>query len=75
MIATITKIGNSPGIVFDKASVERMRLKAGDMVNLELHDGGVITLTPLYRKAAQKKVSAAIKATIKNHARTMKELA
>ena len=48
MKKTITKIGNSQGIMFDAALMEHARLKVGDLVNVELHQGGTITLTPLH---------------------------
>ena len=45
MTKTITRIGNSQGIIFDAA--ELTHLKPGDAVNIEFHDGGVITVTPI----------------------------
>ena len=47
MIKTISKIGNSQGITFDSALMELARLKVGDAVDVVVHDGGTITLTPL----------------------------
>lgn len=47
MIKTVTKVGNSQGIIFDSAIMEMAHLKVGDSVNLEIHEGGTITLTPL----------------------------
>jgi antitoxin component of MazEF toxin-antitoxin module len=47
MIKTLTKIGNSQGLIFDSALMELARLKPGDQVNVEVHAGGVITLTPV----------------------------
>lgn len=75
MIKTITKIGNSQGVVFDAALMELAHLKAGDQVNLEIHEGGTITLTPLRPKPSREEVSRVIKATMKDYARTMKKLA
>lgn len=46
MIKTITKIGNSKGIIFDAALLELAGLKVGDKVNVTVHEGGTITLTP-----------------------------
>ena len=46
MIKTITKVGNSHGIIFDSALLQLARLKPGDTVNLEVHEGGTITITP-----------------------------
>ncbi len=47
MIKTITKIGNSHGIIFDSALLQLAHLKPGDEVNLEVHSGGAITITPI----------------------------
>jgi antitoxin component of MazEF toxin-antitoxin module len=47
MIKTITKIGNSQGIIFDSALLQLARLKVGDEVNVEVHTGGTITLAPM----------------------------
>ena len=49
MVKTITKIGNSQGVMFDAALMELAHLKAGDEVNVEVHEGGTITLTPELR--------------------------
>jgi len=72
---TITKIGNSQGIIFDAALMELARLKPGDEVNVEIHEGGTITLTPIRPRISQQEVTRVIKATIKDYARTMKKLA
>lgn len=47
MIKTISKIGNSQGIIFDSALLQLARLKVGDEVNMEVHAGGTITITPM----------------------------
>lgn len=47
MTTTITQIGNSQGIILDSALLELARLKVGDEVNVEVHDGGTITITPM----------------------------
>ena len=47
MIKTITKIGNSQGIIFDSALLQLARLKVGDEVNVEIHAGGTITITAM----------------------------
>ena len=46
MVKTISKVGNSHGIIFDSALLELAHLKPGDEVNVEVHAGGTITLTP-----------------------------
>ena len=75
MIKTITKVGNSQGLIFDAALLELAHLKAGDQVNLEVHEGGTITLTPIRPRPSREDVSRVIKATMKDYKRTMKKLA
>jgi len=75
MTKTITKIGNSQGLMFDSALMDLARIKVGDQVNVVVHEGGTITLTPLRPKPSRTEVSRVIKATIKDYARTMKKLA
>jgi antitoxin component of MazEF toxin-antitoxin module len=75
MIKTITKIGNSQGLMFDAALMDLAHLKPGDQVNVEVHEGGTITLTPLRPRPSRAEVSRVIKSTMKNYARTMKKLA
>jgi antitoxin component of MazEF toxin-antitoxin module len=75
MIKIISKVGNSHGIVFDAALMELAHLKAGDEVNVEVHDGGTITLTPLRPRPSGAEISKVIKATLKDYSRTMKKLA
>jgi antitoxin component of MazEF toxin-antitoxin module len=75
MIKTITKIGNSQGIIFDAALMELAHLKAGDELNVEVHEGGTLTLTPIRPRPSRQQVSKVIKATMKDYARTMKKLA
>jgi antitoxin component of MazEF toxin-antitoxin module len=75
MIKTITKIGNSQGLMFDAALMDLAHLKPGDQVNVAVHEGGTITLTPLRPRPSRAEVSRVIKSTMKNYARTMKKLA
>ena len=59
MIKTITKVGNSQGIIFDAALLQLARLKVGDQVNVEIHPGGTITLAPLEREVIEEKTAGA----------------
>ena len=74
MIKTITKVGNSQGLIFDAALMELAHLKPGDDLNVEVHEGLTLTLTPI-RRAGPVAVSKIIKSTMKDYARTMKKLA
>ena len=75
MIKTIIKLGNSHGIILDSALLELTHLKPGDQLNVEVHDGGTITLTPLRPAPSRETVSKVIKSTMKRYAGTMKKLA
>ena len=75
MVKTIRKVGNSHGVIFDSALLELAHLKAGDEVNVEIHDGGAITLTPLRPRPSRAEVHKVIKSTMRDYARTMKKLA
>ncbi len=75
MVKTISKIGNSQGLMFDAALMDMAHLKAGDQVNVEVHAGGTLTLTPIRPRPSRAEVSKVIKATMKDYARTMKKLA
>jgi antitoxin component of MazEF toxin-antitoxin module len=75
MVKTISKIGNSQGLIFDAALMEFAHLRAGDQVNVEVHDGGTITLTPLRPRPSREEVSEVIRKTLKDYAQTMKKLA
>ncbi|MFD0895289.1 hypothetical protein KBB96_20870 [Luteolibacter ambystomatis] len=75
MLKAVSKIGNSQGVIFDNAIMELAHLKVGDSMNLEVHAGGTITLTPIRNAPSPEDVSAVIKQTMKDYARTMKRLA
>jgi len=47
MLKTISKIGNSQGLIFDSALRELTGLKAGDPVNVTVHEGGAVTIVPI----------------------------
>jgi len=47
MIKTVTKIGNSKGIILDTALLEMAHLKEGDQLSVSIHEGGTISFTPL----------------------------
>lgn len=75
MIKTIAKIGNSQGITFDAALMELARLKVGDQVNVTVHEGGAIYLTPVRPTVSPAEASQAVKQVMKEYKRTMKRLA
>ena len=69
----LTKLGTSQGLVFDAALMELARLKVG--VNVEVHEGGTITITPLRPRPSKEDVTKTIRGVMKDYARTMRKLA
>jgi antitoxin component of MazEF toxin-antitoxin module len=75
MTKTITKVGNSQGIIFDAALMDLARLKVGDEINVTVHQGGSIVLTPVRPTISSKTAAAAAKRLIKKNAALFKRLA
>jgi antitoxin component of MazEF toxin-antitoxin module len=75
MIKTISKVGNSHGIIFDASFMDLAHLRPGDELNVEVHAGGTITLTPMDPRPSREQITKAIQSTMKDYARTMKRLA
>lgn len=74
MVKTIAKVGNSHGIILDAALLEMTRLKAGDEVNIEVHEGGTITITPLRPQPSRQDVQQIIGHVMTDYAETLKKL-
>ena len=74
MTKTITKIGNSQGLMFDAALMDLARIKVGDQVNVEVHEGGTITLTPLRPVITPEKAAATAKRLIRKNAELFRRL-
>lgn len=75
MLKSITKIGNSQGLILDAALLELSGLKVGDQVNVTVHEGGTITLTPMRRRASPEAVTETIRKTTRDYRRTLRRLA
>jgi antitoxin component of MazEF toxin-antitoxin module len=75
MIKTIARIGNSQGLIFDAALCELTGLKAGDQVNVTVHEGGAVVLTPMRPTVSADEAAAAAKKLIRGNAEVFKRLA
>ena len=75
MIKTITKIGNSYGLVFDAALLKRAGLKPGDQVNVTVHESGAIVLTPIGKALNAGEVNTLVERTVKDYRKTLRKLA
>ena len=75
MTKTITKIGNSQGLMFDSALMDLARIKVGDQVTVSLHEGGSIVLTPVRPVIKPDQAAAAARRLIKKNAELFRRLA
>ena len=74
MTKTISKIGNSQGIIFDAALLDLARVKVGDKLNVSVHEGGTIILTPVRPRLEPKAAAAAAKRIIGRNSTLFKRL-
>jgi antitoxin component of MazEF toxin-antitoxin module len=74
MTKTISKVGNSQGIIFDTALMDLARVKVGDQVTVTVHEGGSIVLTPLRSTIDPKKAGVAARRLIKKNSALFKRL-
>ena len=74
MTKTISKIGNSQGIIFDAALMDLARLKLGDQVTVTVHDGGSIILTPVRPAVEGKEATETARRLIKKNSALFKRL-
>jgi antitoxin component of MazEF toxin-antitoxin module len=74
MTKTITRIGNSQGIIFDAALMDLARLKVGDQVTVSLHEGGSIVLTPVRPVIGPERATETAKRLIEKNAELFRRL-
>ena len=75
MTKTISKVGNSHGIIFDAALLDLARLKVGDKVSVSVHDGGTITLTPIRPRIVAAEAATSARRIIRKNSALFKRLA
>jgi antitoxin component of MazEF toxin-antitoxin module len=75
MTKTISKVGNSQGLIFDAALMDLARLKVGDRVNVTVHEGGTIVLTPVRPSIGPAKAAATARRLIHKNAELFRRLA
>jgi antitoxin component of MazEF toxin-antitoxin module len=75
MIKTITKIGNSQGLMFDSALMQLAHIEVGDQVAVSVHEGGSIVLTPVRPVIKPEKAAATARRLIKKNAELFRRLA
>lgn len=75
MLKSISKIGNSQGLIFDAALCELSGLKAGDQVNVTVHEGGSLVITPMRPTIPPADAAASAKELIRRNSKLFKRLA
>jgi len=75
MYTSITKVGNSQGLIFDHALCKLTGLKAGDEVDIAVNDGGAITITRRRHYGGSEIMDHAICQTIEDYAKSRRKLA
>jgi antitoxin component of MazEF toxin-antitoxin module len=75
MLKTIGKVGNSHGLILDATLRELTGLKAGDRVNVTVHEGGAIVITPMGATLGKDEAAAIARRLIRRNSALFKRLA
>ena len=75
MLKRISKVGNSQGLIFDAALRELTGLKAGDEVNVTVHEGGAIVIEPMRPVIGADEARGRARKLIQRNTRLFKRLA
>ena len=74
LLKTISRIGNSQGLIFDAALRELTGLKEGDRVNVTVHEGGAVVITPMQPTVAAADAGTAARKLIRRNADLFRRL-
>ena len=74
MTKTVTKIGNSQGIIFDSAFIDMAHLKVGDRLQVTFHQGGSVVLTPEKPVITPEMAREAMKEIMKDYGEVFRRL-
>ena len=74
MIKTIARIGNSQCLIFDAALRELTGLQEGDEVNVTVHEGGSIVITPMRQTISAADAARAARGLIEGNAELFQRL-
>ena len=76
MTKTISKVGNSQGIILDAALMDLARLKVGDKVNVTvIPESGAVVVMPIRKGPSQEQIKATIRKTASDYRKTLRKLA
>ncbi len=74
MTKTISKIGNSQGIILDASFLDLARLRLGDQLTVTVHEGGAIVLTPIRTSIDAEEAASKAKKLIRKNSRLFRRL-
>ncbi len=74
MVRTLTKVGNSCGLIFDRTLLDLTQLKLGDEVSIKVHEGGSVTIEPIREKLSSEAFSSVVKEVLNDYSSTLKKL-
>jgi len=75
VLKTISKVGNSQGLILDAAIMDLTGLRVGDQVNVSVAPGGAIILTPIRKAPPAAEVTTAVRRAVKDYRKTLRKLA
>jgi antitoxin component of MazEF toxin-antitoxin module len=76
MTKTISKVGNSQGIILDAALMDLARLKVGDKVNVTvIPESGAVVVMPIRKGPSPKQIKSTIRKTARDYRKTLRKLA
>ena len=75
MLKTISKVGNSQGLILDAALMDLTGLRVGDQVDVSVAPGGAIILTPIRKAPAAAQVTRTVRGVVKDYRKTLRKLA
>ena len=75
MVKTISKVGNSQGLILDAAIMDLTGLRVGDQVNVSVAPGGAIILTPIRKAPPAAEVTATVRRAVRDYRKTLRKLA
>jgi antitoxin component of MazEF toxin-antitoxin module len=75
VLKTIGRVGNSHCLILDAPLRELTGLKAGDRVNVTVHEGGAIVITPMRATVSREQAADAARNLIRRNSTLFKRLA
>lgn len=73
MLKTITRVGDSAGLIIDAALLDLAHLKVGDKVDVEVHESGTVSPVTLKPRVAPAEFRDELAGIVERCRRTLKK--